>query len=197
MASSRTHDFPGPKGDESRHLPEDLLLPAFEALPQPPSDRGRVDLIVSRGPDHVRATHEHAELSPERGIPGDAWFRNQPERLETQVAVMRSDVAKLLANGQDLTLFGDNLLLDLDLSTGNLPTGSRLRIGDAELRVTPEPHNGCLQFRQRFGGDALRLTADKRFRDRHLRGIYLQVVKGGAVSVGDAVVVLSRPVTAA
>ena len=193
MTARSSHDFPGPKGDENRHLDNARLLPAFEALPPPPSDRGRVDLIVTRDPDHVRHTHERVVLSPEQGVPGDAWFRKQPERLEKQIAVIRSDVAKLLSNGQSLTLFGDNLLLDLDISTASLPTGSRLRIGEAELEVTPEPHTGCRQFRQRFGGDALRLTADKRYRDQHLRGIYLRVIRGGAVTVGDAALVLSRP----
>ena len=162
-------------------------------FPPPPADEGHLDLIVTRGPDHTRETHARVVLSPERGVPGDAWFQKQPERLETQIAVMRSDVAKLLANGQGLTLFGDNLLVDLDLSRTNLPSGSRLRIGEAELVVTPEPHDGCLQFRQRFGGDALRLTADKRFRNQRLRGIYLRVIADGAVAVGDAVRVLSRP----
>ena len=58
MSAARSHDFPGPKGDESRHLGTDQLLSALEALPPPPTDRGRVDLIVSRDPDHVRQTHE-------------------------------------------------------------------------------------------------------------------------------------------
>ena len=91
-----------------------------------------------------------------------------------------------------LSLFGDNLLVELDLSTQNLPTGTRLRLGQALLEVTPEPHNGCLKFRQRFGGDALRLTADERFRDQHLRGIYLRVVEPGPVCVGDDIEVLTR-----
>jgi MOSC domain-containing protein YiiM len=58
--------------------------------------------------------------------------------------------------------------------------------------VTPEPHNGCIKFRQRFGGDALRLTADRDLRDQHLRGIYMTVVEPGPVCVGDAVEVVSR-----
>ena len=58
--------------------------------------------------------------------------------------------------------------------------------------MTPEPHNGCLKFRQRFGADALRLTADRRFREQRLRGIYLKVVEDGEVAVGDPIEVLSR-----
>jgi MOSC domain-containing protein YiiM len=53
-----------------------------------------------------------------------------------QLAVMQQDIADLIANGQPLTLFGDNLFLELDLSTGNLPIGSRLQAGRAILEVT-------------------------------------------------------------
>ena len=60
------------------------------------------------------------------------------------------------------------------------------------MEVTPEPHNGCLKFRQRFGADALGLTAHRDYRDRRLRGIYLKVIEGGEVGVGDAIEVLSR-----
>ena len=105
---------------------------------------------------------------------------------------MRVDVARLMANGQPLSLFGDNLLVDLDLSVANLPTGSRLRLGEAILEVTPEPHTGCVKFKQRFGGDALRLTADRRFRPLRLRGIYAKTVEPGGIALGDPIEVLSR-----
>ena len=65
-------------------------------------------------------------------------------------------------------------------------------MGQALLEVTPEPHNGCLKFRQRFGSDALRLTADKRYRDLRLRGIYAKVIEAGEVAVGDRIEVLRR-----
>ena len=109
-----------------------------------------------------------------------------------QLATMSLGVAEVIANGQPLALFGDNLFLALDLSVENLPAGSRLRVGAATLEVTPEPHDGCHQFHDRFGADALRLVARRETRDRNLRGIYLRVVESGAVRVGDAVEVLSR-----
>jgi MOSC domain-containing protein YiiM len=65
-------------------------------------------------------------------------------------------------------------------------------MGSALLEVTPEPHDGCRKFRQRFGGDALRLTASRPLRGQHLRGIYLRVIEEGDVSVGDPIEVVSR-----
>ncbi len=109
-----------------------------------------------------------------------------------QIAVMQRDVAELIANGQPLTLFGDCLILDLDLSKDNLPVGSRVQVGNSLLEVTPEPHNGCRKFQARFGADALRFVSMKQLRHRNLRGIYMRVVDGGDVVNDDRVVVKSR-----
>lgn len=107
---------------------------------------------------------------------------------------MQIDVARLVANGQALTVFGDNLFLDLDLSVENLPIGSQVRIGSARLEVTPKPHNGCRKFAARFGHDALRLVSKPELRHRKLRGIYMRVLEAGATGPGDVVEVLSRAV---
>ncbi len=91
-----------------------------------------------------------------------------------------------------MTLFGDNLYLDFDLSTRNLPTGSRVRAGEAILEVTPQPHNGCQKFHARFGPEALRFVSKPDLRHRNLRGIYMRVVQPGAVGPGDTLEVVMR-----
>jgi len=187
----RSEEAAGPLGDAARHLDLATLHSRFASLPAPPRDRGHLALLVARRPDGRHDTPHAARLTAEEGLAGDRWQRCDG-RPESQLAVMRVDVATLIANGQALSLFGDNLLVDLDLSDENLPAGTRLRLGGALLEVTPEPHNGCALFRQRFGGDALRLTAEKPRRHQHLRGIYLRVVEAGDVAVGDPIEVVSR-----
>jgi MOSC domain-containing protein YiiM len=110
---------------------------------------------------------------------------------------MEFGVANLIANGQPLELFGDCLMLDLDLSQQNLPPGSQLRVGRALLEVTPMPHNGCAKFQARFGKDALRFVSMKELRHNNLRGTYMRVIEAGEVCLGDDVEVLSRPAAAA
>jgi MOSC domain-containing protein YiiM len=156
-------------------------------------DHGGVALIVRRAEGGRRETPERVVVTPEDGVPGDAWVRHPARTVDGQIAVMQLDVAELIANGQPLTLFGDNLFLDIDLSVGNLSVGSRLRVGGAVLEVTPKPHNGCRKFRTRFGDGALRFVVKPETRHRNLRGIYLRVVEPGAIACGDAVEVLSRP----
>ena len=182
----------GPEGDAALHRPLAELEAGLRALPVLPPDAGRVTLIVRRRADGVRETPERVQLTLDEGVPGDGWNRRPPRDPEAQLAVMRADVARLVANAQPLTVFGDNLFVDLDISAANLPTGTRLRVGQAIVSVTPKPHNGCLKFKGRFGQDALRFVQQAPTRDQNLRGIYWKVALPGEVRVGDPIEVLSR-----
>jgi len=181
----------GSIGDASRYRTLAALEEGLHALATP-KDGGHVALIVVRGAGGRRAELTRVRLEVDGGLPGDAWGRRAEPHPGKAIAVMQSDVADLIANGQPLTLFGDNLFLSLDLSTPNLPPGSRLRIGEALLEVTPMPHNGCHKFQARFGPDALRFVANPELRHRNLRGVYLRTVEGGEVAPGDPVAVTHR-----
>jgi MOSC domain-containing protein YiiM len=183
----------GPRGDPARHRTLIDLEAGLDALAAADPDRGRVCLIVSRRADGVRETWERAELSPEGGMPGDRWGRRARPDPKGQLTVMRREVAELIANGQPLTLFGDNLIVDLDISEANLPVGSRLRVGQALVVVSPKPHDGCSKFKGRFGEDALRFVSAPPTRPQNLRGVYWTVIEPGPVAVGDPIQVLSRP----
>jgi MOSC domain-containing protein YiiM len=179
-------------GDPAQYHKLDHLERALAALPSTPKNVGRVVLIVSRCEGGRRETPDRTQLASDVGVPGDAWGRRQEPTPDGQIAVMQRDVAELIANGQPLMLFGDNLFLELDLSRTNLPPGSRVRVGNATLEVTPKPHDGCHKFRARFGSDALRFVSQSDLRHRNLRGIYMRVVEGGAVAPGDPVEVVAR-----
>ena len=168
------------------------LQVAFGALPPAPRTTGRLALIVRRGPGGVREAPRSLDVTIDGGVPGDSWGRQSAPNGEMQIAVMQMNVAEMLANGQSPLLFGDSLFVDLDLSVGNLPTGSRVRIGGALVEVTPMPHNGCRKFRGRFGPDALRFVSEPALRERRLRGIYVRVVADGTVACSDGIEVLSR-----
>jgi hypothetical protein len=180
------------QGDPQRFVPLAELERRFALLPSSPQDQGRVILLVSKAGGGLRQTPRKVQLAPGVSMPGDARGRDPELDEASQLAVMQRDVAELVANGQPLTLFGDNLFLDLDISTHNLPVGSRLRVGQALLEVTPLPHTGCVKFRGRFGDNALRFVSKKELRHRNLRGIYMRVVEAGEVELGDMVEVISR-----
>ena len=185
----------GPPGDASRHLPLATLEAGLRALPRLPPDTGRLALVVRRHADGAREILDRVRLSVDEAVPGDGWTRRPPRDPEAQLAVMRRDVAELIANGQPLDLFGDNLFVDFDISARNLPVGTRLRVGEAMVETTAKAHNGCKKFHARFGADALRFVSAKPTRDQNLRGIYWKVVEAGEIYAGAPIRVVSRPVS--
>ncbi len=179
-------------GKAEYHLSRAELEEGWLALAPPSKSTGEVHCVVIRNPDGTRSQPSRATLDPKLGLVGDRWSAGSAKPT-MQIAVMRTDVAHLIANGQPPALFGDNLLIQMDLSSENLPHGTAVRVGTALCVVSTEPHNACNRFAQRFGLPAMAITADKRWRDHHLRGIYLTVLEAGVVSPGDAVVVEQRP----
>ncbi len=174
------------------HLSRTELVRRIEALPPAPRDAGRVVLVVARPEKDVRETPARAALTPDGGLAGDRWSKRLVKSIEAQVTLMRADVAAVFAGGQALSIFGDNLLVELDLSAANLPAGTRLRIGGALCEVTPKPHTGCSKFEARVGKDARALTLDDAFAAHRLRGIHVRVLLPGEVAPGDAIEVAFR-----
>jgi len=129
---------------------------------------------------------------------GDSWRtrgsssrRDGSANTKTQVTLMNARAARLVAGPQDRwALAGDQLYVDLDLSVDNLPPGTRLAVGAAELEVSDLPHRGCSKFSARFGVDALRFVNSPDGRSLNLRGINTRVTRAGVVRVGDPVVVV-------
>ena len=181
-----------PDADPSRHLDLEELEARMQALKPAPQDEGRVVALFASPATNQRIVHERARLTVAGGMPRDGWALRSRAKPEQQLATMQGPVADLIANGQALSMFGDNLFFDLDLSAENLPPSSQVRAGSALLEVTPEPHNGCSKFKARFGSDALRLVSRKQTRDLNLRGIYFKVVEDGEMAPGDPIRVIRR-----
>jgi hypothetical protein len=138
---------------------------------------------------------EEGELDPAWGLVGDTWRERSSRRTpdgsphpDMQLNVMNARAIKLFAGTEDRwPLAGDQLYVDFDLSEGNLPAGTHLRIGNATLEVSVEAHPGCQKFAQRFGLEATRLLASPKGKRFRLRGINARVIDPGTVSVGDVV----------
>jgi MOSC domain-containing protein YiiM len=105
-----------------------------------------------------------------------------------QLNVMSSRAISLIAaDPERWALAGDQLYIDLDLSIDNLPSGSRLAIGDAVIEVTEPPHRGRQKFSNRFGADALRFVNSEVGRALRLRGLNARVIVAGTIRRGDGV----------
>ncbi|MHB8892937.1 MAG: MOSC domain-containing protein [Candidatus Limnocylindrales bacterium] len=158
-------------------------------------DAAPLELIVSRPGPGEREILETAVLDVANGLVGDTWLargsRSTPDHAANPAAQLTLMSTRVLAaiepDRSRWPLAGDQLYLDLDLSVDNLPAGTRLTIGTALLEVTELPHTGCSQFSARFGADALRWISTPDGRAMRMRGMYVRVVAGGPVRVGDIV----------
>lgn len=131
-----------------------------------------------------------AELKEKWGIVGDAhagdWHRQVSLLSQEKIGAFRSKGADV-AYGD----FGENLVVEgFDLAA--LPTGTRLKIGDAVLEVTQigkECHSHC-EIYQRMGDCIM-----------PREGIFARVLHGGRIEKGNEVVEIPtdgrRPYTAA
>ncbi len=128
-----------------------------------------------------------------KGLVGDSWIRRPSSRTadgsphpDMQINIMNARVTALVAQDKGRWhLAGDQLYLDMDLSSENLPPGTQLAIGSAVIEVTPPPHTGCKKFVSRFGLDAMKFVNSPVGRELHLRGINAKVVQGGRIRVGQ------------
>ena len=160
-----------------------------------PKENGIVHLIVRRPAVNEREVLTVGELDITEGLIGDTWKLRSSSRTtdgsahpDMQINIMNSLVIDLLT--QDKSRWpeaGDQLYVDLDLSAANLPPGTILRLGTAELMVTNQPHTGCGKFSERFGSDALKFVNSPIGRELHLRGINAKVIKSGTIHQGDRI----------
>ena len=160
-----------------------------------PKDAGRLELIVARPQIDQRLVLQSGHLDTREGLSGDNWkdryssltpdHRPHPD---DQVTLMNSRVIDLLANDRERwQIAGDQLYVDLDLSTENLPPGTRLQVGEAVVVVTDLPHTGCSKFAARFGPEALKFVNGAEHKRLRLRGINARVLRSGAIRPGDAI----------
>ena len=147
-------------------------------------------MLVLRPEVGERAVVDEAKLNDTEGMVGDSWAHRtgyEPDPLR-QLTVMSTRVLDAIAGDREFwPAAGDQILVDLDISEGNLPAGSQLAIGSAVIEITEPPHTGCPKFKARFGGDALVWVNGRRGRRLRMRGANARVVEPGTVSTGDSV----------
>jgi hypothetical protein len=175
------------------HLSRERLEAGLDQIRSSPRDGGRVVLLVRRPAVGERDLPAEAVVDGVSGLAGDNWLARGSASMPDgsadpfrQVTVMNARVAELVAGGTDrMSLAGDQLYIDLDISHDNLPAGSLLAVGEVVLRVSEAPHLGCAKFVERFGAEAMRFVNSRLGRQLRLRGMNTRVVVPGTVRLGD------------
>jgi len=177
-----------------RHLTREEVEAGLDVIRAAPRDAGLLELIVRRPEVDEREVVDEAELDLDEGLVGDNWLARgrssgrKSASPDAQITMTSARAIALVAGSRDRwPLAGDQLYVDLDLSRDNLPPGTRLAIGTAELEVTAAPHTGCKKFASRFGLEALKVFDTEEGLALNLRGINTRIVVPGTVRAGDAV----------
>jgi hypothetical protein len=170
----------------------DELAAALDDVRASPREAGEIHLIVVRPAKHERRVLEAGVIDPALGLVGDCWSTKTTAKRKVpnpnaQLTVMNIRALRAICDEPDWALAGDNLCVDLDVSHANLPAGTRLLVGEAELEVTADPHTGCSKFTKRFGSEATKWVNSKAGRELNLRGINVKVIRGGAFERGDSI----------
>ena len=176
-----------------RHLSTEELVQGLETILQSPKDEGALRLIVRRPDVDQRESVATGHLDLSEGLVGDNWRERGSRHMadgaadpDMQLNIMNTRVAELVASGTERReLAGDQLYLDMDLSSGNLPPGTRLALGEAIIEVTEPPHTGCKKFAARFGTEAVVFVNSGLGKTQNFRGICAKVVQSGDIHVGD------------
>ena len=178
-----------------KHLTMEELRAGMEEIRRSPKSEGVLRLIVRRPSVDGREILEEGQLDTEEALVGDTWRLRQSVRTpdgsphpDMQLNIMNARVTALLAVDEGRwPLAGDQLYVDMDLSTANLPAGTQLALGTAVIAVTDQPHTGCAKFVSRFGVDAMKFVNSPLGRELCLRGINAKVVRPGTIRQGDVV----------
>ncbi len=176
-----------------KHLNKEELESGLHDIRRSPKNKGILNLIVRRPETEKRETLEEGRLDLLEGLLGDNWLKRGNRKTEDgaadpemQLNIMNSRVIALVAQQPERwSLAGDQLYIDMDLSTENLPPGTRLSIGSAIIEVTSPPHTGCKKFVARFGLEAMMFVNSGIGKQLSLRGINAKVVQAGVIRVHD------------
>ncbi len=177
----------------ARQLSTEELEQGLDDILQSPKDNGVLELIVRRPAVDEREVVAEGTLDREQGLVGDNWLSRGCRHTldgtadpEMQLNIMNARVVALVADDPERRrLAGDQMYLDMDLSPGNLPPGTRLAIGDAIIEVTEPPHTGCRKFAARFGKDAVVFVNSGMGKQLNFRGINAKVIQSGGIRCGD------------
>jgi hypothetical protein len=169
---------------------------ALDHILAAPNNGATIGQLCFRPDFGLRTFPDALDMTVDQGIIGERWAKrpwltlpNGEPDPRIQVSIFSKRVMDLCWRDPANTVHpGDPIIVDMNLSVANLPTGTRLQAGSAILEVSDKFNTACIKWRDRYGDDSLRWINRRDNRDFRLRGILCKIVRDGTVKVGDQLV---------
>lgn len=161
-----------------------------------PKTGSAVELLCLRPGYGERRFVDAITVTRAQGIPGERWGTAPWLRSSDgnghpgiQVSILPRRVLDLIWRDRDNVVHpGDTFVCDLDMTEANLPSGTRLAVGTAVLKVSEVWNDACAKWKVRHGDAAFDwVRAHPALR---LRGVLCSIEQDGVIRNGDAVEVL-------
>ncbi|MGL6208991.1 MAG: MOSC domain-containing protein [Paracoccaceae bacterium] len=160
-----------------------------------PRDAGPIRLLCARPKPNARTFPDTLTLTRTEGVAGDfemsrPWLTLPDGRPDPriQVSILPARVLDLCWRERDRIAHpGDNIVVDMNLTHENLPTGTLLALGTAILRISDVPNDGCVKWKVRQGKAAFDWVVDPAHAALRLRGLFCSVEQDGVVGLGDVI----------
>lgn len=163
-----------------------------------PKDSAPIESLCFREGYGQRAFPEQIELSVAGGIKGERWAKAPWLKLadgspdpRIQVSILPLRVMDLCWRDRQNSVHpGDTMVADLDMSEANLPVGTRLAVGTAQIEVSDYFNTACIKWKERYGAESLAWINHRSYRALRLRGVLCRIVQDGVIRASDAIRVL-------
>jgi len=162
-----------------------------------PKDRAAIDCLCFRPDFNERTFPDALEVTVEEGVVGERWTKFPWLKTEDgqadpaiQISILSSRVWDAVRISEEMIHPGDTILADFDTSEANCPTGTRLQVGTATLRVSGVFNEGCVKWQARYGKEARTWLTLPEHRPLRLRGILCSVQTAGRITAHDSIVKL-------
>lgn len=182
------------------HITTADLMAALPHVLAAPKEQTQIAGLCFRPAFNQRIFPDHLQLTVAEGVLGERWLTSPWLRLadgssdpDIQVSILPARVMDLVWLDRETTPHpGDTMVADLDMSEANLPAGSILQAGTAQLRVSGVFNDGCVKWKARYGADAKSWITAPGHPALRLRGVLCAVLQDGVVRPGDTLKVIRR-----
>lgn len=170
------------------------LAAALPSILAAPRDTGVARLLCARPRPNARSFPDKLTFTRAAGVVGDfemsrPWLElpdGSPDP-RIQVSIMPWQVLDLCWRDRDRVDHpGDNIAVDMNLTTDALPPGTLLAAGTAILRVTDVPNDGCAKWKVRCGHAAYDWVISPDALIQRRRGLFCSVEQDGELRLGDS-----------